>query len=76
MTRPLLLAIVLSAACIAVAQSPKPSLEQKLQQTEARLAKVAASHDDVMKRMRQIEANLDALLKKIRESRQKLGGKP
>lgn len=72
-----LIAVIFLAAASRVGVQAKPTLHEKLRATEARLAKVAAGHGETMKKMHEIEANLDALLKKIRESRGKLHqGKP
>lgn len=73
-------AFVVLACCAlpALAQTqakPRLTLQQKLKLTEDRMAKLAASHDQVMARMKQIEANLDAIEKKLHEFRLKLEAK-
>ena len=69
--------MLLTAALAAGSQSPKSkpqtvTLEQRLQLTEEKMAKLAASHDKTMTRMKQIEGHMDKLIEAIRAFREKL----
>ncbi|MEA2553663.1 MAG: hypothetical protein QOJ65_1839 [Fimbriimonadaceae bacterium] len=71
-------ALVVLTAPVAALQNAlpaKPTLEQRLAQTEQKLAKLASGHDAFMARLTKIENRMDELLKKMRDFRAKLEAK-
>jgi hypothetical protein len=72
-----LVVIIAATACGSQSPSKKPqtmTLEQWLEQTEKKMAKVAADHDKTMARMKQIEDQMDKLIQSIKAFREKLKG--
>lgn len=74
----LLLVLVCAASFASASQKPRPQTEtmlQKMHETELKMKKLAAGHEKTMAQMKQIEAQMDSLLKAIRAFRLKLESK-
>ena len=74
----LLVVLVCAASFASASQKPRPQTEtmlQKMHETELKMKKLAAGHDKTMAQMKQIEAQMDSLLKAIRAFRLKLESK-
>lgn len=53
-------------------QTPKPTLEQRLQQTELRFKQMEKSSEKAKADMKKLDENLGAFLKRFREARAKI----